>query len=796
MKRALLTIAVIATVAAAAAAREYTNIDPPTLAVMDFEVSMSDVQLDLLSGGAAVREETKTYYGELISQALLTVLVQQNASSVVTTPRAVPVVANSTLNGPGTAVYDPGLPAREAKAYEDARRAAEAQRKAGTNAAAASQKLWPTGGQEVRYYFPPIFKIYDKKYVENALQANSFTTKDLYTKAATAFAFADLDFIVLGNVYETTWWDGGTDRPAIGFNVRVLNTKRAEELYSYTAIVRSDLSDLPDACARICQSIMIDILNSHCAQFNITQSAELSEARASADDSRMNADYVLFWQPRQVRKDDGTVDVSDHSNKRKVEENQFYWVLPGTYVISLYNKSTQQLREIPFTIANGAVKNVSLEKSYFDAQNGAITISGIAPTSSYHIKIVPKQQLEQYWWEIFTSTGEQPAWEMTFTNGEFTDGDLKSLAYNPATQEIVIANVALGSYDIQITRNPLTGINGIDGLWQVQSKLSVQSKYIPITLQDVKGIKMKIDDFGLQEKKAIESPQVAQISFILNAGFGAWGWLEINDGLTDDWLYWNDKEKITVSTEYSQADWDGQPQVTYTFWVRGDLVAGGYRYTYWAYTDDAAYTFSKKDLMPSRDTIVFVDMAGLRTFADAKVKEKAGKSASSAQSTTTTLTTTTQQQQQQQSAQQVRVGAQTAQKTSGPLKMSFEVYGGAGYGRDLSTTYAGGADINLGLGLSWALSPGLGLGTGLDFNYVTGSSVGLAGTLDLRIGDPSKSGVLMLIDAGAGYGYMVGGGVCIPNAAKTGGLTLRLGYFNSFGTSSGVFIDAGYIFGF
>jgi len=775
MKRGLLIAAVILSSVAAAWAREYTNLDPPTLAVMDFEVSMGTVTIDNPSG-TALKELNKAFYGQLISQALLSVLVQQNASSIVITPKYVPEEPNSPLYRPGSPVYDPGTPAREAEARKKTAKGKDGE------------------GQDARYYFPPIFKIFDKKYVENALQNGNFTTKDLYTKAVGAFNFADLDYLVLGNVYETSY----EKQPAIGFNVRVLNTKRAEELYSYSAIVDQDLHDLPNACAQICRCIMLDILNSHCAQFTITESSEITTVDPNTGEKPAVPPYTLFWQPRQVEKDDNTVGDSDHSNKREVNKNQFYWTLPGQYIISVYNKETQQIREVPFTIASGALRNITIEKQYLDTQKGAITIGGVAPTSSYTFELVPKKQREQYWWEIFTPPLPQDGLTVDFQNGEFTNEKTVSAEYHPATQEILITNVPFATYDMRVTRNPPAGQNGIMGLWLVQSKLSVRSPFIPVVLQDTKGVKLQIADFGLQEKKALEAPQLTKVTFILNPGFGFNGWLEINDNTSDDWLYWTDREKITVTSEYSQADWDAQPDVTYTVYVRG--VSRDGKYSVWGHTDDTLYMYHKKQLIPSRDTVVFVDLNKVKTDADAAANKRASAAAQTTQAaqTSTTSLTVTQAASGQKAAAPAAPAAPAARASEqGPSKLFMDVAAGLGYGKYNSIT--GGLDANVSATLLWYLSPAIGLGPGLMVDIPTSEfNLNYLGTVNLSYGDLSKGRLALLVQAGAGTGYEVGAGCAFLNAKKNGGTTLRIGYYHAWtGTNSvSLFLDLGYMFGF
>jgi hypothetical protein len=609
MKRTLIILAVLVVAAATTQAQAYTFLNPPTLAVMDFEVSMS----------AADKEASKSYYGQLISQAILSVLVQQNASDVVSTPREVEKV-------PGTPVYSPGAEARPSTGFalfgpSKEERAAEAAR-----------------GQDIRYYFPPIFKIFDKKYVELALQNGNFTTRDLYTKAAGAFGFTDLDFLVLGNVYETK---AGT-RDAVGFNVRVLNTKRAEELYSYAAVVDRDLHDLPVACATISQMIMRDILNSHCAQFVITKAADVNGlntpfANVPSQNTQGDApNYRLFWQSRQVEKDDNTVADSGDSDKREVKEDLFYWALPGQYVISLYNIDTQQVRTIPFTLAAGDIKHVAIQRPHLEAEKGSITIGGIFPTDSYKFVIAEEKRTEQYWWEIGQKPRGGKPITVKFENGEkpeVTFGDEKKAAaaadvqmadarspsaeYRAATNEIVVRNVMLSAYSITANSQPPAGASDVTGSWRVSTRLAVQSKPLPIDLRAQKDMRLMVADFGLQEKKALDMPRKTKVTFFFNPGFGFWNYLTIDDQVNVDSLWWRDKTKVTIESEYSPADWDALPDVIYTF--EPFATFNGVEVT-------VPISLKKADLEPFRDTVIIIDL-----FAEAeKVKAQRARDAKDA----------------------------------------------------------------------------------------------------------------------------------------------------------------------
>jgi hypothetical protein len=663
MKRTFIILAALAVAAAAAHAQAYTFLNPPTLAVVDFEVSMS----------AADKEASKSYYGQLISQAMLSVLVQQNASDVVSTPHEVAKI-------PGAPVYFPGADAKPPTGFalfgpSPEERAAEAAK-----------------GQDIRYYFPPIFKIFDKKYVELALQNANFTTRDLYTKAAGAFGFMDLDFLVLGNVYETK---AGT-RDAVGFNVRVLNTKRAEELYSYSAVVDKDLHDLPIACATISQRIMRDILNSHCAQFVITKAADVNGlntpfVNVPSQNTQGDApNYRLFWQSRQVEKDDNTVADSADSDKREVKEDLFYWTLPGQYVISLYNIDTQQVRTIPFTIAAGDIKHVAIQRQHLEAEKGSITIGGIFPTDSYKFVIAEEKRTEQYWWEIGQKPKGGKPITVKFENGEkpeVTIGDEKKAAtaaadtqvadarmpvaeYRAATNEIVVRNVMLSAYSITANSQPPAGASDVTGSWRVSTRLAVQSKPLPIDLRAQKDMRLMIADFGLQEKKALDMPRKTKVTFFFNPGFGFWNYLTVDDQVNVDSLWWRDKTKVTIESEYSPADWDALPDVTYTF----EPLA-----TFNGVEVTVPIFLKKADLEPFRDTVIIIDW-----FAEAeKVKEQRARDAQGASKQPPASPVSTAPAAPTQGAP----ARGTAGKTAAPLgALPLELSAGAGMSLDFSSS--------------------------------------------------------------------------------------------------------------
>jgi hypothetical protein len=836
MKRALCIAAACVAFAAGAYARDYTHLDPPTLAVADFEVSMNATQRD-----AAKQVANKDFYGQLISQALLSVLVQQNAANVVYAPRDGSVI-------PGAPVYDPGMSTLNSRmmladsiaaaaynaaidkafadwqqAKDDKGRAAalQAAEKAATEVTAYTTSLEDLARRDdrqvARLYFPTIFKIFDKKYVESALESGTFTVKDLYTKAVGAFNFTDLDFLVLGNVYETKF---GTTIDAIGFNVRVLNTKRAEEVYSYSAIINKDLHDLPIACAQICQCIMIDILNSHCAQLKITESAEVAATALSAtksDDkdssfSYEDGKYLLFWQPSQVEKDDNTVGNSDNSDKRQVLPKIFYWTLPGQYIITVYNRETQQLKEIQFSIAAGEMRNIVVGRGDIETPTGTITVSGIGPTTSYTFAFTPKKLSEQYWWEIFNPPGKHEPFAWSCDNGVITrvqqgrstssESDMKMLPkYRYESQDILFSGLNPGAYDITVTRNPPQGLGSISGIWYVSLKEILKSDPLTVTVGDPKDVKLSLDKFGLQEKQLIESPRATKVTFILNPGFGFEGYIDIDDNssINPTELYWADKEKITIASDYTQDSWNTFPDVTFTVWTYGVSERRNWR-TWEKYE---LRPMKKDQIVPEKDIVVFVDLESLRA-AGAKAATEYEKNYDAAVAALAKANQSGSAGQSSQSGQgaalvQPKTGTAPAKTAS---KLYFTLGVGVGYGSAESydyslhrTTTSSGVAATTSAQLYWMLTPTLGLGVGALFDAVIGSgtALGIAGTLDVVLGDISK-GVATTVDVGIGTGFTAGVGLIFPNAKSKGGLTMGIDYFMLSSASWSISFNFGALF--
>ena len=381
MKKILLISLLLSSFSLNVFAREYSYLNPPSISIMDFDVNMAEIRYGESDDNKYL---AKDYYGKLINQTLLTILIQKNSSDQILINRGniEQVLAND-------------------KEFNDA------------------------------IYFPTLLKIYDKKYIEAALDNNNYTTGDLYSKNADAFSYADLDFVVLGNVYETP--------DSIGLNVRVLNTFRGEELFSYIGFIKNDLSNLNEVCDDIAENIITDILKNYCSQFIIKETDTVP-----ADIGK----YMLFCQSSQeYDNEDNTISTND-TFKKDVSRDRYYWILPGDYVFTVYSEINKSVREISVTINPREIKLIELKEEHFKVDTGSVTIGGIFPTDAYSILLKERVKDAEYLWEIGTELGSGlKEYPLTFYRGEFDkiveDENEPFWVYKPFSNEIVISNLMI-----------------------------------------------------------------------------------------------------------------------------------------------------------------------------------------------------------------------------------------------------------------------------------------------------------------------------------------------------------------
>jgi hypothetical protein len=282
--------------------------------------------------------------------------------------------------------------------------------------------------------------------------------------------------------------------------------------------------------------------------------------------------------------------------------------------------------------------------------------------------------------------------------------------YHPDRSEIVIRNVMLSSYTITANSQPPAGASDVTGSWRVSTRLTVQSKPLPIDLKAQKDKHLMIADFGLQEKKALDMPRKTKVTFFFNPGFGFWNYLTIDDQVNVDSLWWQDKEKVTIESEYSNDDWLALPDVTYTFepWA-----------TFNGVDVSLPISLKKADLEPSRDTVIIIDW-----FVEAeKLKAERAREAQEASKHSQSGPVST-------GSVAAAQGSPARGSASAPSKGTpqkglsrtlMEAGIGFGYGNltysykpgsTVLSTSSSGADLNVIVSVDWHFSPTFALGVG------------------------------------------------------------------------------------
>ena len=578
-----------------ASAKEYSYLTPPTISVMDFEVNIEE---PLIEGNEGVPVD-KSYYGELINHALVTVLIKKNNDHTLLIPREPLYGAESQI---------PGDPNRKVSADE----------------------RFPS--REARY-FPPLLKIYDKKYVERALEENNYTVADLYNKAPEAFNFPELDFVVLGNVF-----DYGRDQLSV--NVRVLNTYRGEELFSYTQIIQKDMQDLYLSCDLIARGIISDILENYCSQFivehptkdwlavlkdddkglydKVTEGGDQQESESGTDRGEgektsvpsEDGKWYLFCQSRQEKDNTGNIIAYNDTYKRRIEPGRYYWILPGSYVITVYNTVNQAVHEINFTVNPRQIYPVQLEEEHFESESGSITIENLPPNVTYTIIVEEAANKDpKYIWEIGDYSrllAEGRKTEIDFVEGTIDLNEDKNAEntieeaiwedYDPAANELTVSNLPLTQYNITIKSDPTQGGDYINGILHFKTN-GIKRFDTTVDLRDGKDLAFDFTEFGLMEDVTGEAFKRTRITFLVNPAFGSgWFYFWFDDGIRPGDFDFKGFEKIVVESVFTEEEWSEFSKLE--FEIFNYNISG-----------TNPFTYKKEHLLAERDYIEVVDLS-------------------------------------------------------------------------------------------------------------------------------------------------------------------------------------------
>ncbi len=538
MKRYSVVVLILLFSAVLLPAQEYSYLDPPTVSVMDFEVNIEEPLV-----GDQGNPVSKDYYGELINHSLVTVLIQKNRDFNLIIPGAAhqPSILPLDQSGQPVTPRDPHY--KNLGSRQNRVRNSDTQENYVTNVDAR--------------YFPPLLKIYDKKYVETALADNNYTINDLYNKAPGAFNFPDLDFVILGNVFEY-------DNDKIAVNVRVLNTFRAEELFSYTERVRKDMTDLYPTLDTIARKIIIDIVHSYCAQFYIKE-IEYGEDAAQQTRYFWPERYELFFQSSEELSSTADIITYNDTYKKSIYPGEFYWLLPGSYILTVYNKVEQTTREIPVEINPREIKYFQLIQEHFKEETGTITISNVLPNQSYHIKIDEKERDAQFLWEVGRDfKGRGISTEHIFKDGEFPKEENKDYqkgylwSYDAATQQIVISLLPLKQYTVKVV-NRAEDISEEDifGILKISARSIESGETAEVNLSNQRNPVIPFEDFNLKTGEIEEAFVETRVTFLIPDAFTS-GEMDFyfSDGTRSGEISFENYEKLIIESSYTEEEWN------------------------------------------------------------------------------------------------------------------------------------------------------------------------------------------------------------------------------------------------
>jgi hypothetical protein len=580
MKRYIAVFIFLFLAAAFLPAKEYSYLTPPTISVMDFEVNIEE---PLVEGNEGVAVD-KSYYGRLVNHTLVTVLIKKNNDYTMLIPR-------DPLTG-----YTPQIP--------------------GDPNDGLKKKDSPYGifARRDARYFPQVLKIYDKKYVENALSENNYTVEDLYNKTPDAFNFPELDFVVLGNVF-----DYGNNQLAI--NARVLNTYRGEELFSYTQIVQKDMTDLYLSCDLIARGIISDILKNYCSQF-IVKDYEPEEVGGTAGEDNKKSrpskpaagNWDLFCQSRQEKDNTANIITYNDTYKKRIEHDQYYWMLPGAYVVTVYNAQNQSVHEINFTLQPREIKLIQLKEEHFETETGSVTIQNIPPTVLYQIEIVEDADRDaKYIWEIGDARLKRLEKQWTarlFDKGRAKEEGLKKVEdvsekneigdalweYNAAANELVVSNLPITKFKVRMKADPTLGEDYINGILRINTNGVKTSEPITADLRSERDAVLDFTDFDMIQERIADEYKRLRITFLVNPAFeDEWTLFRFYDGHRADSFWFRNFEKVIVETTYTEEEWDSFVFLDFELSPEG----GGSFYDF----------YSKEWLMEERDYIEVVDFS-------------------------------------------------------------------------------------------------------------------------------------------------------------------------------------------
>lgn len=617
-------------------ARDFTNLKPPSIAVIDFINNTGSEEL----GGKNLDQVVNIHgneWGQILSQALLSALIQQNN-------------------------YHYAFPAK---------------------------KCAIIGEFPVSAF--PLLKIIDKKYVEEALADSKYSVSDYYRKSGELFQIAELDFLVIGNIYESQLVppnkgqknaaetrrqndkDGLKEKQDfLSGHIRVLNLKRGEEIFSYNFAVQRDFKDLKEIFSNLAYLIVGNILKSQKTNFQIAVSEEIFEnERNTAENSLKEIPLRVFFRPKRIINQENIVEPSNDTHYIEILINPekdagnynsgFLSFLPGDYELLVYHKLKDSISQYDIKLNAREYNKHIIKKEDFKTQSSTITINNVKPTDNFSLYLEEKEQSLKYFWEVSQGVSRQPkTLRFQFRAGNIENINSLGLVsingfYDSYNNQVVIEGIIPSVYQLRILQNSRLSVSGVTGIQKYSinavrstepqtinlekerqvtlsfQKLisSAEKRVIPKVSQPTRSSKEEADDEDEDEDEDVEGDkpeeeeiyrpsftreresdlQKIKISFIFNPGFN---YKEIKMYLdkSKNFISIKDTQKIILEESYLQSEWKklSYEYIKYRFEVDGLQTVAG--------------IITKKDIERDPDKIIIIDFTKVKKAEPVKSAEE------------------------------------------------------------------------------------------------------------------------------------------------------------------------------
>lgn len=515
MKKILLLIFSLF-IAITAFARDYSYLNPPRIAVMDFINNTGTEQ----SGGeqdALILNTHNNEWGQILSQALLSVLIQANNYHY----------------------YDP-------------------------------EKINKIDEFPAADF--PLLKIMDKKYVEEALDSAKYSAGDYYREYKDFFPVGDLDFLVIGNVFE------GADNK-IASTIRILNLARGEEVFTYDYAVEKDFSNVLEESSKIALNIIGDIIKNQKSRVRIAvpYSLAVNNQVGQKEQNLQNGDrpfpIKLFLRPKQVINNENIIENANDTHyfeivmDKKQQGSYFYShlmsFLPGQYELLAYNSLKDSIRKYDITLKARDFHNQVIKEEDFRSKLSTLVINDVLPTENFTLYLSEKKQSLKYFWEIARQKNRnKKSARFLFKSGMIDNISIDGLVsinpfYDSYNNQLVIEGIIPSHYELRLVKGSKLSISGVSGIQKYSIDTVRSPGIIDVDLNRTRKYSVSYSRFSNTKERLRESGQVqkVKVSFLLNPAFNS-KTIKMYLDDSNNYLLFKDTQKVVFEELYLKSEWE------------------------------------------------------------------------------------------------------------------------------------------------------------------------------------------------------------------------------------------------